>query len=220
MAFVGHGGELRLCLLRCIKRREGRGVAKRTRKLKVFLAPFGFYESVVAAPSQAAALRAWGTSQNLFAEGVAHVVTDDEIILKAALAQPETPLKRAIGTKDPFSLKPGSPRIAGLDGHEQQHDAKVRRAQAAPSKPPPDRTRLTEAEEALARLRQEQAQEQRRLQEQRAALDMEEAALRQKRNALAAEETRSTRDWERRLSSAEGAVERERRNYSRAGGPD
>jgi hypothetical protein len=74
------------------------------RKLKVFQAQFGFYDTVVAAPSQAAALRAWGTRQNLFASGDAKVVTD-EAAVAAATAQPETPLRRAIGSTDPFVLE-------------------------------------------------------------------------------------------------------------------
>jgi hypothetical protein len=46
------------------------------RKLKVFQAQFGFHDSVVAAPSQTAALRAWGTRQNLFGEGQARLTED------------------------------------------------------------------------------------------------------------------------------------------------
>ena len=46
------------------------------RKLKVFQAQLGFFDSVVAAPSKAAALRAWGTHQDLFASGDARIVTD------------------------------------------------------------------------------------------------------------------------------------------------
>ena len=64
------------------------------RRLKVFQVHLGFYDTVVAAPSQAAALRAWGTHQNLFADGQARV-TDDPQAIEAALAYPETPLKRA-----------------------------------------------------------------------------------------------------------------------------
>ena len=48
-----------------------------TRKLKVFQAQFGFFDTVLAAPSQAAALRAWGTHRNLFATGHAKLATDD-----------------------------------------------------------------------------------------------------------------------------------------------
>ena len=57
------------------------------RKLKVFQAQLGFYDTVVAAPSQAAALRAWGVHQNLFADGLARI-TDEEHAVEAALAQP------------------------------------------------------------------------------------------------------------------------------------
>ena len=54
------------------------------RRLKVFQVHLGFFETVVAAPSQAAALRAWGTHQNLFADGQARV-TDDPQAVEAAL---------------------------------------------------------------------------------------------------------------------------------------
>jgi hypothetical protein len=74
-----------------------------SRKLKVFQAQFGFYDTVVAASSQAAALRAWGTHQNLFASGEAKVTTD-EAAVAAALKHPETPLRRAVGSNDPFQL--------------------------------------------------------------------------------------------------------------------
>ena len=77
------------------------------RKLKVFQAQFGFYDTIVAAPSQAAALRAWGTHQNLFANGDAKVTTD-EAAVAAATAYPETPLRRAVGSSDPFALEPTS----------------------------------------------------------------------------------------------------------------
>ena len=42
-----------------------------TRKLKVFRTPIGFHDAYVAAPSQKAALQAWGTDTDLFARGVA-----------------------------------------------------------------------------------------------------------------------------------------------------
>lgn len=72
----------------------GKGV-----RLKVYAAQFGFHDSVVAAHSQAVALVAWGTRQNLFAEGRAKV-THDPDALAAALAHPEVPLRRAVGSKE------------------------------------------------------------------------------------------------------------------------
>ena len=53
----------------------------------MFQAQLGFYDSVVAVPSQPAALRAWGTHQNLFAQGQAWLATDQAAI-KAALEHP------------------------------------------------------------------------------------------------------------------------------------
>jgi hypothetical protein len=70
------------------------------RKLKVFQAQFGFYDTVMAAASQAAALRVWGTHQNLFASGQAKL-SDDLRAVDAALAHPQTPLMRAVGSSDP-----------------------------------------------------------------------------------------------------------------------
>jgi hypothetical protein len=64
------------------------------RRLKVFQAQIGFYDTVVATPSQAAALRAWGVRQDLFAAGQARIA-DDAQAIDAALAHPDTPLRRA-----------------------------------------------------------------------------------------------------------------------------
>ena len=40
--------------------------AKRKPKLKVYSTPIGFHDALVAAPSQKAALEAWGAGTNLF----------------------------------------------------------------------------------------------------------------------------------------------------------
>jgi hypothetical protein len=89
-----------------------------SRKLKVFQASVGFYDTVVAAPSQAAALRAWGTHQNLFKDGIARPAEDRNAVA-AALAQPEVVLRRALGTNDPFNLDPGTPKIPDLPGRKR-----------------------------------------------------------------------------------------------------
>ena len=114
--------------------------AARKRKLKVFQAPFGFYESVLAVPSKDAALRSWGTRQDLFAEGFAKPATDEDAI-KAALAHPGTPLVRAVGSHDPFRVKArGLPKLPS----EPKRPTRER--------PRPDRGRLDAAEAALRRL--------------------------------------------------------------------
>ena len=75
------------------------------RKLKVFEAQMGFYDTVVAAPSRTAALRAWGTRQDLFASGQARVSNDVDAAA-VAIKNPEKPLRRAFGSKEPYLLMP------------------------------------------------------------------------------------------------------------------
>ena len=102
-----------------------------SRRLKVFQAQFGFFDTVVAAPSQAAALRAWGVNQNLFASGEAKPTTD-EAAVAAATAHPETPLRRAVGSSEPFALEPTSlPAVP--DGPKKTATKPV--AKAKPPKP-------------------------------------------------------------------------------------
>ena len=75
---------------------------------KVFRAHLGFYDTIVAAPSQKAALAAWGASPSEFAHGFAKVTQDPQAI-EAALAQPGVVLRRPYGTKGAFKLKPDAP---------------------------------------------------------------------------------------------------------------
>src|SRR4051812_5719728 len=107
------------------------------RKLKVFQASVGFYDTVVAVPSQAAALRAWGTHQNLFKDGVARPA-EDEAAIHAALAQPGIVLRRAIGTSDRFGLDPGLPKFPDLP----RRRSKVEKTEAKEVPEPADRTAL------------------------------------------------------------------------------
>jgi hypothetical protein len=121
------------------------------RKLKVFQAQFGFYDTVVAAPSRAAALRAWGSHQDLFASGDAKVTTDGEAVA-AATAHPEIPLRRAVGSKDAFALEPTSlpkiPKVPKKAAVEPPAEAKP----PAPARPAADRSRLDAAEKSLREL--------------------------------------------------------------------
>jgi hypothetical protein len=70
-------------------------------RLKVYRTHSGFYDVIVAVPSQKAALSLWGTRQNLFARGLASVVGDDAII-KLAKAKPGIVLRRPFGSSEPF----------------------------------------------------------------------------------------------------------------------
>lgn len=71
---------------------------KRQAKLKVFRTPIGFHDAYVAAPSQKAALEAWGTDTNLFARGSAEQVTDEKL-MKAPLERPGEVIKVERGTR-------------------------------------------------------------------------------------------------------------------------
>jgi hypothetical protein len=128
------------------------------RKLKVFQAQFGFYDTVVAAPSQAAALRAWGVNQNLFASGEA-TVTTDEAAIEAATAHPETPLRRAVGSTAPFALEPTSLPDVPDAPRKATSKAAAKAKPAAPAKPPADRSQLDAAERTLSALDEDRKRE-------------------------------------------------------------
>lgn len=71
----------------------------RQQKLKVFRTPIGFHDAYVAAPSQKAALEAWGIDVNLFARGSAEEVADPELI-EEPLSAPGVVFKRLRGTEE------------------------------------------------------------------------------------------------------------------------
>ena len=71
------------------------------RPLKVFQAHLGFYDTVVAAPSQKAALAAWGAGKGEFAKGFAKV-TNDPVAVESALGNPGVVLRRPFGSGGPF----------------------------------------------------------------------------------------------------------------------
>lgn len=143
------------------------------RRLKVFQVHLGFFETVVAAPSQAAALRAWGTHQNLFADGQARV-TDDPQAVEVALAHPEIPLKRAVGSTDPFALDAVS--LPKVPDAPRAGKARSKSAAAPPPKPPADRTALDAAEEALHSLDDDRRAEEAEFRRRQDALDDERKA--------------------------------------------
>ncbi|MDB5673064.1 MAG: hypothetical protein JWM65_46, partial [Sphingomonas bacterium] len=69
------------------------------RQLKVYRTPIGFHDAYVAAPSQKAALEAWGSDANLFARGMAEIVTDPALTSEP-LASPGKVVRRLRGSAD------------------------------------------------------------------------------------------------------------------------
>ena len=80
------------------------------RKLKTYLTDSGFFQLAVAAPSMQAALRAWGMTHNVFADGLAKETKDTKII-EAATAQPGVVLRRPLSSKGAFGTDARLPRV-------------------------------------------------------------------------------------------------------------
>lgn len=178
-----------------------------TRRLKVFQAPFGFYDTVVAVPSRAAALRAWETRQDLFAFGQAREI-DDPAVVAAALAQPGVVLKRAVGSNEPFAIKATSlPKIPDIP---KRSTGKAAPNKAAPPKkpklPPADRSALTRAEAALSMVDK--------------ARKAEEAELRRRQDELDAARSAAQADYVQKRRAATAKVVEARAAYRKAGGTD
>ena len=190
------------------------------RMLKVFQAHLGFYDTVVAAPSRAAALKAWGSRQDLFRDGSAKETQDAQAI-EAARAKPGIVLRRVAGSKAPFSENPGLPSLPPLpkkDASKKKDIAKtapiapgprerpaLRLVQTPPPTPPrkpPDRQPVERAEKALTELKKEEERALARMAARKAALDQEERALRD--------------DYHARRMKAEAALVEARRAYQDA----
>jgi hypothetical protein len=161
-------------------------------KLKVFRTPAGFHDAFVAAPSQKAALKAWGSDANLFARGLAEEVTDPDL------------------TREPLAHPGEVIRVARTMADAAPTAKKTTRRKASPTpapkpSPKPSRAALDAAEAALAA-------EDARQTEERAALKREEQALAAKRRALdkAHAERRTPLDRDRIAArdDYEAAVER------------
>ena len=114
------------------------------RTLKVYRMPVGFHDAYIAAPSQKAAVEAWGSDQDVFARGQAELVSD-AALTEEPLASPGKVIKRLRGT--------AAEQIEALGKAEQPTTRKKAASPAsAPksvSKPPPSRAKLRKAEEAL-----------------------------------------------------------------------
>lgn len=135
-------------------------------KLKVYCMPAGFYDAIVAAPSQKAALRAWGTTTDLFAAGRASIV-EDEAIQAEALAHPGEVIKRSRGDE-----------AAMLGPRPSESAAEPTRPKPPPARKPPDRSKLDAAETALTDAERDLARDLDALAAERAEVDRREAEVR------------------------------------------
>jgi len=138
------------------------------RTLKVFQARLGFYETLVAVPSQAAALKAWGVYQNLFKDGTALPVTDP-MAIKAALQSPGIPLRRPIGSTASFSVD--TDELPDMSAPSDMPSAtKKGRENSQPHNRVADRSALNAAEAELHDLERQWRQDDEAFQQEQAAL--------------------------------------------------
>lgn len=174
-----------------------------TRKgtLKVFRTPIGFHDAYVATTSREAALDAWGAEKDLFASGIAELVSDPKFT-KAPLATPGEVIKVARGTVDEH-LRAAS---RGARKRKQPEPSKTDPALTASSKralklrPRPSRAKLERAEESARAFEADAAAE-------RAKLDELEAELVTKRRTLNARLSRESSRITARLDRARDAYE-------------
>lgn len=180
----------------------------------MYRTPIGFHDAFVAAPSQKAALAAWGSDANLFARGVAEEVTDPALTAEP-LARPGEVVKRLRGTADEqfAALPPDRPKRtrAAEPDDDAPTPRKPRRAAPAPPpprKPKPDRDALDAAEAALDDAATRHRAEKDDLARREAALarerrdltarqDKEAAALERDRDRARAAYDRAMADWRR-----------------------
>lgn len=175
------------------------------RELKVFSTAAGFFNAVVAAPSQKAALEAWGIHDNVFANGTATVVTDPELIARA-LATPGEIVRVPIGTEAAILAAVKRPPTAAAASAPEAPPKPKTAAPLAPkpAPPPPDRGPLDAAEAAVAAVEQRQARELERL----------AAELRQ----FEAEQQRVKANLQREVASATATRDEAAKRYRAAGG--
>jgi hypothetical protein len=176
-------------------------VAKAT-KLKVFRTPIGFHDAYVAAPSQKAALAAWGTEANLFARGVAEEVTDPALTAEP-LARPGEVIKRLRGSAaEQFAaLPPDKPKPSSSKSEPDDAPSNPAPRKAPPPKPKPDRAPLDAAEQALA------AAEKRQRADNKALADRE-AELARERRALADRQQAESEELQAAVEQARAAYDR------------
>ena len=172
---------------------------ERKQKLKVFVTPIGFHDAYVAAPSQKAALEAWGADSNIFAQGIAEQVTDPEL-MEEPLANPGKVIKRVRGSADEHfaELDRAAPRKKAA-----KESGKVVQLKPKKPKPKPSRDELEAAEEALEKAERKQRKKLREIDQELQALERKRRGLQRKieaeRDKLAEKAEQARANYERAM---------------------
>ena len=153
---------------------------ERKHKLKVFVTPIGFHDAYVAAPSQKAALEAWGADSNIFAQGIAEQVTDPKL-MEEPLASPGKVIKRVRGSVDEHlaEIDRAASRKKAAKANELE-PGKVVPLKPKKAKLKPSRGELDAAEEALEKAEKNQREKLRELDQELQALERKRRELQRK----------------------------------------
>lgn len=144
----------------------------RKQKLKVYRTPTGFHDAYVAAPSQKAALAAWGSDHDLFARGIAELVDDPELT-REPLAKPGEVIRRSRGTTaEQIAALPADRPKRAREPAEEPSPPPPPKAKPKP-RPKPDRAPLDAARTALDDVAARHRRERDALAEREAALARE-----------------------------------------------
>jgi len=170
------------------------------RKLKVFRTSVGFRDAYVAAPSQAAALRAWGTDKNLFARGSAEAVTDPDL-MRDALSKPGEVVYRTRGNLSEQVAALGKMPVSGGCGSDTPRGPDDAADEGRPTRrkrPKPSRAKLEAAERAIAAIDDARKTAEAEMRDREKALAKERAEMERR----FADEQEALREKERRARAA------------------
>lgn len=174
------------------------------RALKVFRTSAGFEDAYIAAPSQKAALEAWGAKRNLFAQGAADLVKDPDLV-KAALAHPGKVLRVPRGTTAQHlaaAIEQGGGERPGDTKAREIDNASAPKRKPARSKPRPSRAGLEEAQRQLA--------------DRRARLDGDLAELDRQIEAIKTERSRRKIEGAEVIADFQNKVDAQEKAYRKA----
>ena len=177
-------------------------------RLKVYRTAMGFHDAYVAAPSQKAALEAWGVDKNLFARGAAEVVTDPALT-KEPLAHPGKVVRKSRGSLAEQLRALGPAKRPARKASRSEPPERQRRRPAVnrerprkPPPPPPNGRAIEEAEGALPA--------------DKATAERETAAFRRREQALARERERLVKSQRARAERLKRKLERAQESYRAA----
>lgn len=170
------------------------------RKLKIFRTAIGFHDAYVAAPSQKAALEAWGSDRNLFAMGAAEAVEDGPLAEKAR-ATPGKVIKVVRGTAEQHIAALPKARTKPAKTPSRQMAPK---APASKKLPRPSHAAVDRAEKTVQNVEQARTSDLDRIDREIAALTAKRRTARDRHDdklAAAREELNSAQDdYDRRLA--------------------